>query len=182
MSRSEPLHDVHREYIAQEISRLVLVAADERNAMRDVAYDLIDRLIWRWTADGYDREANVVRYDARKLDFDSYPHTHAARTRAASGDKGVRHEHVVPKRVLIGRLLRGCLNADATKAFLDRFCIVALVLKDEEEAHIPQALRKAMPTTFSFADPRADVWARYRPPPGARTGLYDLLVFPGQPK
>ncbi len=180
--RCKPLQKTHRTFIATEIARLLPVAGDESNPMRKVARDLVDRLIWRWTADGYDPKTNAVLYDARKYDCDAYAHTPAARKRARAGKRGIRHEHVIPKRALIERLLRERPDAQATRRFLDRFCIVAIVLKEDEERYIPKALRKSMPTTFSFDDPSADLWARYRPHSRAAKGLFARLRFPKGPR
>jgi hypothetical protein len=78
--------------------------------------------------------------------------------------KNLRHEHIVPKKVVMDRLFR--LKKPTTKRvwrILDRFLIGVIVTK-KEDARLNAAYSKAMPA--SFRDKRSpgfrDPWLRYR--------------------
>lgn len=72
--------------------------------------------------------------------------------------KGLIHEHLVPRKVLIHKLFSE-INPSEQTIFniLDKFCIGVVVTKDEDSALNNAGLRSAMPSGWSGKDP----WERY---------------------
>jgi hypothetical protein len=74
-------------------------------------------------------------------------------------DKGLIHEHIVPKRILIDKLLNEIpYNQQEIFNFLDVFCIGVVVTKDEDRALNNAGLKHKMPDSWDHKDP----WARYK--------------------
>ena len=73
--------------------------------------------------------------------------------------KGLRHEHIVPKKVLLKMLFDlATPSTSAVRAVLDRFCVGIVVIKAEDERLNQAGLRSRMPEDWDEQDP----WARYR--------------------
>jgi len=71
---------------------------------------------------------------------------------------GLRHEHLVPKKVVIAHLLAlDPATTDNVHAILDRYCIGVVVTKDEDARLTGLGLRSKMPDGWDAGDP----WARY---------------------
>lgn len=69
------------------------------------------------------------------------------------------HEHVVPKKVLIGYLMEKTkLSAQEIYKFLEKFCIGVVITKDEDQKINNEGLRSKMPNDWDYEDP----WARYK--------------------
>lgn len=73
--------------------------------------------------------------------------------------KGLIHEHVVPKSVLI-RMLFDLSNptTEAVAGILDRFCIGVVVTRDEDKRLTQAGVRRRMPDDWDGRD----VWVRHR--------------------
>jgi hypothetical protein len=70
------------------------------------------------------------------------------------------HEHVMPKSLVIQRLLGLFPNAteSSVNQLLDTYCKGAVITKHEDARLNSQGLRSKMPTDWD----EADVWARYK--------------------
>ena len=180
--RCAPLGQPHREFLVAEISRLVPIAQDERNAMARVGRFLIDSLLWCWTADGIDAAGNAVR-DGLKYDLRHQRHTAAAHEIwVANGFRGagLRHEHAVPRRVLLEHLLTLEAPLPGTvAAVLEPFCFAVIVSKAEDAELRRRRLSESMPEGWTFAAGAGTSMARYvaaelagtvRTPDGLLTG------------
>lgn len=79
------------------------------------------------------------------------------------------HEHVVPVRLVVDRLLQISPNAPIEDFEIEirRFSVVAIVTRDEEQLLREAGLRDTMPAGWN----EIDVWARYR-----AVGLYENIV------
>jgi len=160
-----PLGDRHRAFLAEEIARLVPRARDTDEPMARVAKFLIDSMLWCWTADGVDHSGNVVR-DGIKYDLQHQRHTERARTSWEEAGRrwvrGMRHEHVVPRCVLLKHILT--MEAPSTVAIgqaLRRFCFSVILLKEEDDLLRDKRLVSRMPDGWTFADGDCDALARY---------------------
>jgi len=154
----------HRAFLAKEIDRLLPIARDPRNPMARIARFLIDSLLWCWTADGVDSDGNAVR-DGLKYDLRHQRHTtQALELWEANGRRGsgLRHEHAVPKTVLLKHLLT---LEDATPSLvgktLERFCFAIIVSRSEDDLLNERGYRETMPPDWSFAAADCDPLARY---------------------
>lgn len=84
--------------------------------------------------------------------------------------KLLRHEHIVPRIVLIDRILGipphgkniTCWTAQEIEDFLNRFCIGAIVTKDDDDKKLNLLHKKCMPENWNWDTPSPDPWARYR--------------------
>ena len=71
----------------------------------------------------------------------------------------LRHEHVVPRRVIIESLLAlDSATYDIVRERLERWCIAAVVSKEEDQRLCAAGLNHRMPIDWDGTD----VWARYR--------------------
>jgi hypothetical protein len=150
--------------LVAEISRLVPIAQDRQNPMARVARFLVDSLLWCWTADGIDEAGNAVR-DGLKYDLRHQRHTAAAHDLwVANGFRGagLRHEHAVPRRVLLEHLLT--LQEPLPKniaSVLEPFCFAVIVSTAEDAELRRRRLGDAMPEGWTFAGGRGNAMARY---------------------
>ena len=90
--------------------------------------------------------------------IDGCPYWSEAAWLAKSKPRGLMHEHVVPKKVVIDKLLS--LEAPSTEEVrdvLDRFCIGVVVTREEDARMTRLGLRSEMPENWDGVDP----WARY---------------------
>jgi hypothetical protein len=87
----------------------------------------------------------------------------------------LRHEHAVPRKLILERLMVGEPLAQAElMALLDRLCL-GVVLTREEDAALNAHFRSSMPPHWDIGDPAADAFARYRHP---SVGLFPRLHPP----
>lgn len=133
--RYRKLQDEHQQFIAQEIARLIPVAANQGHSWRTARF-LIDSLLWCWTADGIDADGDAGR-DKLKYDCMRQLHTVKARERWEQNKgkgAGLRHEHAVPRKQLIKWMLdrRPHPTADEVQAFLCRLCFAVVITVDED--------------------------------------------------
>lgn len=71
----------------------------------------------------------------------------------------LRHEHAIPRRVLIARLLQ--LSSPSPleiEGLLSGFCVGVVVTRDEDRMISAHGLRQRMPLKWNGKD----IWARYR--------------------
>ncbi len=72
--------------------------------------------------------------------------------------KVLRHDHAVPKKILIEHLTKliGKATSNSVCEILERLCIGVVITKDEDELLTRQGLRSKLP------DGKLDPWSRYR--------------------
>lgn len=131
-----PLGAAQKQFIAQEVARLSVIARDSHHPSRRTARFLIDTLLWCWTADGIDAAGDAGR-DKLKYDLDHQLHTRRAKAHwLANGRKGtgLRHEHAVPRKEILKCLLECAhpLDDAATLELLERLCFAVIVMRDED--------------------------------------------------
>jgi len=158
------LDQPHKLFIAEEISRHAVVAADPKHSMHRIARFLIDSLLWCWTADGIDDDG-IAKRDLLKYDFDWQYHTEAARllSEKQGSSKGLIHEHAVPRNEIIRLLLQVRPTAHDTFDILERICF-AVVMTREQDLSIHQndkSLRGSMPFVLQLDTPRLQLFARH---------------------
>ena len=72
--------------------------------------------------------------------------------------KKLMHEHVVPKRIVMEKLLGlAPATSDSVREVLDRYCIGVVVTREEDVRLTKLGLRSEMPDGWDGEDP----WARY---------------------
>jgi hypothetical protein len=127
---------------------LVVVAREDGNPMKRIARFLIDSLLWCWTADGINDDGEAGR-DKLKYDCAHQLHTVDALARwEANGRRGtgLRHEHVVPRKVLLKCLLESpkVFSEAEVFEFLDRLCFAIIVTTEEDRLFVGE-LKSSMP-------------------------------------
>lgn len=180
-NRWKPLGGEHRRYLSEEIARYLPVASQGPRA--PWAGRIIDSLFWFWTADGMDERGHVGR-DKLKYSFDFLWHSQEAcglsRSECAAGcavarAKDLRHEHAVPKDVILERLLGDPpLGADGIMALLEAKCFAVILTKAEND-RLNGLFKNSMPEPWHIDDPDADPFARYK---HESVGLYAKLHPP----
>lgn len=158
----------HRRFVAELI---VDIAARARvnPSLRSASRLMLHSLLWHWTADGVPEGSSELDWRGRdrlKYDFQRLAHTREAHDKSTkTGKKGLVHEHIVPRHLIVERLLdQPPRDAEAIVEFLQKYCRGAIVTKDQDrELH-----RDAMPpdksaphTPWSFDGPYDDPYARY---------------------
>jgi hypothetical protein len=179
-----PLGSDQKRYLCDEIARQVSSARDPGCAAWAVR--LIHECFWFWTADGVDGHGRVGR-DKLKYSVDHLWHSEGAcglsREACQRGDapavrhqaSNLRHEHAVPRKLILERLMVGEPLAQAELlALLERLCL-GVVLTREEDAQLNAQFQRSMPPAWDITDPAADVFARYRHP---SVGLFPRLHPP----
>jgi hypothetical protein len=122
--------------------------------MRGLAQWLIAIAMWRWTADGVDKETGRVVRDALKYDVSVHGATKEARE--ATSVRGLRHEHIVPRALLARRIIDEDLNTTAIVVLLTRCCRAVIVTREQDKVLRP---REAMPPAWDWEV--GDPYARY---------------------
>jgi hypothetical protein len=174
-----PLGSDQKRYLCDEISRQISSARDPRRAAW--AIKLIHECFWFWTADGVDDQGRVGR-DKLKYSVDALWHSESvcglSRTDCERGHpskvrhptSNLRHEHAVPRKLILERLLAGApLAQEQLLGLLERLCLGVVLTKDEDAA-LNAHFQRAMPPAWDIGDPAADPFARYRHP--------DVALFP----
>lgn len=144
--------------------------------MRRIARFLIDSLLWCWTADGIN-DAGEAGRDKLKYDCDHQLHTVNARAvweaNGRSG-KGLRHEHAVPRRVLLKCLLESPepMSDAEVFEFLNRLCF-AVIITIEDDRLFAGELKANMPQPWDCSAQGEARFARYD-----AVGLRHLLLQP----
>jgi len=156
--------------ICEFIESLVKLANDEQHPLCEFARTEIGLVLWRWTADAFHERERVVKRGVFKYDVNVHPATREAREKKKRTDnnKGLRHEHVVPRGFIARRIIELRLDAAEIWPLLDRFCKAVIVTDNEDKLLKP---KKEMPESWDWTS--GDPYARYR-----RAGLYDSIVFP----
>ena len=170
MAKYSKLGKNEQKHLAQLAGCFVVIAGQPNHPMREVARWAIREILWRWTADGV-KTSGFVRVDAIKYDAKVHPSTAAARRLFAKlGKKGLRHDHVVPRKMLADRMIEQNMDAQKILRFLRRFCHAAIVTTKEHDKLKP---RDQMPLGWTWRD--GDPFARYtcssirlRRPPAAK--------------
>ncbi len=172
-----PLNDVHKQFIAAEIARLAVVAREAGNPMRRIARFLIDSLLWCWTADGIN-DAGEAGRDKLKYDCAHQMHTVDALARWEANGKrgtGLRHEHAVPRKMLLKCLLESpkVLSETEVFEFLNRLCF-AIIVTTEEDRLFSGELSSNMPQPWDCGAQGEARFARYE-----AVGLSQRILKPG---
>ncbi|WP_434042997.1 MULTISPECIES: hypothetical protein [Sorangium] len=175
--RYQELGDDQREFISQEIARLIPVASDYGHSSWRTARFLIDSLLWCWTADGIDERGEAGR-DRLKYDCIRQFHTVEAHKRWEQNrgrGAGLRHEHAVPRNQLITWLLeRRERPAPAdVKAFLSRLCFAVVVTVEEDNELRAKGVKDSLPDGWDWNAEGDDRLLRY-----AKAGLLDAVRRP----
>jgi hypothetical protein len=157
------LNDCEKRCICTQIAYFRALALDSTNPLRDVARKLISLMLWRWTADAVkiteDRtNTGIIRQDAWKYNTDEIPATKEAKKIRANGYKGLIHEHVVPQRLIINKILSQEMNESTLFDFLTKFCKAAIISKDEDRI-LEKKLRNTMPENWDWNE--TTIYARY---------------------
>lgn len=97
-------------------------------------------------------------------------------TKAAWADREnpreLRHEHIVPRKILIEKLLNlEGIKKETVFSILKTFCIGVVVTKSEDLRLNVCKLKSSMPPDWDGEDP----WARYK-----CAGIYDEVIQPKQ--
>lgn len=126
--------------------------------MRKIAERFISFVLWRWTADGVN-EDGVVTQDYWKYNVKNHASTRAAKEliKRSNAHTGLRHEHVVPRKVLIKRILEQKLCGEDLFVFLCVFCKAAIITKEEDSMLRPKS---GMPAGWCWDE--NDIYVRYR--------------------
>ena len=169
-----PLGPIEKDWLATFVHRLIPTAADPSHSMQRVAATQISLSMWRWTADGIN-EKGVVVPDAIKYDPRFLPATRAAKAAIEQSElKGLRHEHVVPRRMLTEHFIAQYriervpqYSVEQLVDVLQKYCLGVIVTSEEDR----RLVRGAMPTGWSFEG--GDVFARYH-----AAGLAEAVCYP----
>ena len=116
-------------------------------------FAVLHEACWVWTE--FDGKYKGCRYWTKA----------AILARAVDKKAKLKHEHIVPKKVVINALLElPDKNADSVYAIMDRF-LIGVVVTPEEDAVLSGAHSATMPP--EFFDPTSpcfqDPWLRYSP-------------------
>jgi hypothetical protein len=178
-----PLGSDQKRYLCDEIARQVSCARDPRQAAW--AIKLIHECFWFWTADGVDDHGRVGR-DKLKYSVDYLWHSESvcglSREACASDHaptvrhqmSNLRHEHAVPRKLILERLMVSEPLAQAELlALLEHFCLGVVLTR--EDAALNSRFQRSMPPSWDITDQAADAFARYRHP---SVGLFPRLHPP----
>lgn len=116
-------------------------------------YDMLHGITWQWSEfEGKYRGVAHWSDDALDLYLQSDGNT-----------DGLRHEHIVPRSVVIAELMGGSGDHEAVRSYLDSHLLGAIVTEGEM-ARLDRVYRKQMPRGYHReGDPlHRDVWARYK--------------------
>lgn len=170
MTRWLPVHrcDDHRTFIAELILDTA-TRAQSKLALRSAARRVMDTLLWVWTADGVPEGTTEVDWrgkDKLKRDFQYLPHTFEAHERWHKyGRGGLVHEHIVPRSVIVQRLLDVPPNDVAGMLeFLGRYCLGAIITEEQHGLLARDSMpadKDAAEVPWSFDGPHNDPYARY---------------------
>jgi hypothetical protein len=153
MTKREPLTEQDRNEILEYIVSLACRASQSITLRRFYERKLSDAL-WDWTASGYSRKGNW-KNDAYKYCVD----THRSTAESKRADKKeLRHEHAVPRNLLVQRIIACSSQPDAVKETLDKFAIAVVITKAEDARLNKKGLRAKMPNDNWWEH---DPYARY---------------------
>jgi hypothetical protein len=155
-SRYRSLNKEERLFLCELVRGLVPVARDGSHSMRKIARGQISLMMWRWTADGVCLRSNVARQDAIKYDVSLLPATAKACEIALVTDRGLRHEHVVPRIRLADRIIEENMAVPEMYRFLLRHCAAVMVTKEEDLF----LSKKTMPPNWEWD--KSCIYQRYR--------------------
>lgn len=165
--RVVPLDSPHHNWLSAQAGLLVELSRRPSDPVGRCAANLIDWIIWFWTADACHPRTLAVRRDAIKHDTTHLCSTAAARQAIvmATADgvpkaSVVEHEHAVPKRILIDLMVNRTLSPHDA---LGRFAKAAVVTKGEHRL-LNLRYRDRMPKSWDPTNAAADPFARYRDP------------------
>lgn len=108
-------------------------------------YALLDNICWTWSE--FDGKLEGCRWWT------------AAALASRDDPSSLRHEHVVPRRVIIEHLLSlGTPTVGIIRQIMDTWCIAAVVTTEEDRQLRGAGLTQRMPRGWDGKD----AWARYR--------------------
>lgn len=138
----KPLGAADKRRLCAEISRQVEAASDQRYS--PWAKHIIHQCLWFWTADGVSANGRVGR-DKIKYDVDALWHSESVcgltreacslghRALASHPKNLLRHEHAVPRQVIVRRILTApSLPPASLLDVMERCCIGVVLLKSED--------------------------------------------------
>ncbi len=152
------LNSKEKFYLCEFIRPLIPIARDDSHCMRVSARGQISNMMWRWTADGFCEKQSAVKWDSIKYNNKLLPATKAAIQRAEETKKnrGLIHEHVVPRMLLAKKIISEDLKTAEIYEFLTRYCTAVIVTKEEDS----RLSKSMMPDDWEWN--RDCVFARYR--------------------
>ena len=166
--RPIPTCPEHRQFVAEVILDIA-TRAQANPSLRSAARLLLHSLLWHWTADGV--PTDTLELEWRGRDRLKYSFQHLSHSREAhesfitAGKKGLIHEHVVPRHLLVTHLLdQPPSDAALVIEFLQRYCRGAIVTSDQDRDLDRDSMpldKKAPHTAWSFDGPYCDPYARY---------------------
>lgn len=166
------LLDENKRWLVDQAATLVALSRIPDDPVGLCAKYFLDWTIWYRTADGCHPTTLTVRRDALKYDLRSLWWTPAAgealeraRTAGVAPSKVVEHEHIIPKRVLVGLMLRDEVSVEAA---MNSYAMAALVTPAEHK-RLNAAFPHSMPAGWTpkragraaSADDDTDAFARY---------------------
>jgi hypothetical protein len=132
----------------------------------------IGGLLWCWTVGAIAKKSGRLIGTAVKYNVNVHAATPAAiKIIQSKSNKGLRHEHAIPRSLIAKRIVDENMDEEAIVDFLRKFCRAVIIEKGEDDQLNEAKLRKTMPVGWNW-DPN-DVYARYR-----KVGLFDILVWP----
>ena len=155
------LNDSERKYLCSLIETYAGIARRADHPMREISKKLMSYVLWRWTADAVKCGAtgitkDVVKQDKWKYNCEVHPFTEKAKLITKDKGKRLRHEHVVPRDLIIRHILEEELEKETLFNFLCIFCKCAIVTKEEDQQLRP---RNTMPNGWAWDE--ACVYSRY---------------------
>ncbi|HTV47972.1 MAG TPA: hypothetical protein VMG59_05970 [Phycisphaerae bacterium] len=143
------LNEKERQHICQFIRVLIPIAKDMKHPMRKVAKWQIKQTLWRWTADAFNTQSGAVQRDAIKFEVCFQRHTRKAfKVKQQTGNKGLRHEHVVPRGRLAIEIIEQDMSVEDILKFLCKWCHAVIVTRGEDKRIRPT---DDMPEGWTFA-------------------------------
>ena len=147
-----PLTEKEQRCICDFIRMLIPIARDNTNPMCKIAKRNIALTLWNWTADAVDAVTGQIHANGNKYNVKVLRHTKAA-LMIRRGEKGLRHEHVIPRSVLADEIVTCNMSAEAIFTFLSKWCDAVIVTKKEDAGLKP---KDAMPAGWTFKTGKRD--------------------------
>lgn len=138
-----------------EIIKLLQIVVREIG-YKNIPYIIMDRAIWAWTErfKKYDRQCLPWSENAKLLLNNNIKLRE--KNKKLKKYKGLRHEHMVPRKVLIEKI-RNLQNKNeaSIREILVKYSYAAIITKDEDDMLNNKKLNNAMP------EGKDDIWSRY---------------------
>lgn len=145
MNKNTPGHKYYRseEIMAKDLSIILAHPGISLKMKKDV----VDSVLWKWTE-------RFGKYEGCQCSPAAYEHYRL------HGDKGLRHDHAIPRNILTKMFLekQPPLTAPEVLNLLREFCVAVVITKSEDDGLGKARLRQKMPKGWNWTDP----YARYK--------------------